>query len=311
MLRDVVRALEPLRGKWEPAYEAHREAVAELRSRDPTYEPRKIETVHLSSGMTVNDRSDPAVDAMLSLHEALFEHEQHWRGDPTLIVPDLTVTAVAHNAVVWGFQHRLHHSGAEAPYARTCAERLAWRGLIGEDAVPVLHRTLAGLLHFLWGQHKITHLENWMLRAHTRVVEIAVRRAGQAPPFAEETKTFLDQLVPPVTPGSKFARARAALKSEPSPSRVEEAVAFIEDAFRRCAADDRYAAADYAAWALGDLIERTGQPRQEAVLVFRSVFDGLDRHEEGWIEPYLVDGFAEVRETGGADLFARWSRENL
>jgi hypothetical protein len=311
VLRHLVRTLEPLRGKWEPAYEAHRDAVAELRSLDPTYEPREVETFRLSSGLTINDRSDPAVDAVMSLQEALFEHERHWRGDPTLIVPDLTVNAVAHNAVVWGFRHRLHHTGVEAPYARSCAERLAWRGLIDEDAVPVLHRVLAGLLHFLWGRHKITHLENWMLRGHTRVVEIAVERARRVPPFAEETSRFFDQLVPSAASGSKYARARAALSSGPSTSRVDEAITFVRQAFRQTAALDRFAAADYGAWVLGDLIERSGQPRQDAVLVFRSVFDGLDDREESWIEPYLTDGFAEIRDIGGADLFARWSRENI
>jgi hypothetical protein len=51
--------------------------------------------------------------------------------------------------------------------------------------------------------------------------------------------------------------------------------------------------------------------RQSEVLALRTLFDRLARHAEGWFSPYLVDGFKTTRETGGMDLFGRWSRSVL
>ena len=189
-LRRAIAALEPLRGVWAVAYEAHRDALAELRSLDTTYQPRELQTFRFESGLTVNDRSDPAVDGLIRMQEALDDHESFWRGEPSLAVPDFDVTSLAHNAVVWGFVHRLYGTGAESAYALACAERLAWRGLLPEEAIPSQHRIWAGLLYFLWGKQHVTHLESWMLRAHTNVLELAVARVGQfwAPPATSPSR---------------------------------------------------------------------------------------------------------------------------
>jgi hypothetical protein len=113
VLRDAVAALEPLCGVWSRAYDAHRDAVVELRSLDPTYRPRELQAFRFESGLTVNDRTNPAVDHLLRLYEAQFEHESLWRGEPALTVPDGDVTSVAHSAVAWGYLHRLYGTGAE------------------------------------------------------------------------------------------------------------------------------------------------------------------------------------------------------
>jgi hypothetical protein len=58
---------------------------------------------------------------------------------------------------------------------------------------------------------------------------------------------------------------------------------------------------------IGDLLERERlASSQAAVLAFRTLLGSLSDHEEGWIMPYLMDGFAEVRETGGMDVLDRW-----
>ena len=106
-------SLAPLRGVWEPAFETHRSVQAELRALDPAYELRTQQSYRFESGMTVNDRSDPAVDAMLGMFEALPEHESYWRGEPILRVPDDDVASIAHNAVVWGYLNRVCDTGAE------------------------------------------------------------------------------------------------------------------------------------------------------------------------------------------------------
>ena len=327
VLRDAVKALEPLRGQWVPAYRAHRDLLRELRSLDPGYRARKLETFKFDSGLTVNDRSHPAVDTILSMYEAQFEHETFWRGEPELIVPDLDIRSIAHNAVVWGYKHRLHGIGAEPAYARACTERLAWRGLLAEDAVPHLHRLWAGILHFLWGQQYVTHLQGWMLRAHTRVLEIAVERAGQywvppesspAFPYASRIATLLDAADTPPDTRSPFARVRAALDASATgaPDPASTTATTIQEAVRHCRATDEYAAADLGAWMYGDLLQRdiaaVAHPgRRQQVLTYRTILDELDSNLEGWIWPYLMEGFAGERETGGMDVLGRWSNEVL
>jgi CHAT domain len=316
-LRRAIAALEPLRGVWSPAYEAHGDAVAELRSLDETYEPRELQTFRFESGLTVNDRSDPAVDALLRIQEALDEQETFWRGDPVLDVPDLDVASIAHNALVWGYLQRLSGTGAESAYALACAERLAWRGLLAKDAVPALHRIWAGLLYFCWGQQHVTHLEDWKLRGHIKLLEIAVARVAEhwtpavvttpALPFVGEIETAFASLEEPAQAGSRFARARAALQDQAASPQADEIATKVEDAVRSCHARDPYAAADLGAWVIGDLLERERlASSQAAVLAFRTLLGSLSDHEEGWIMPYLMDGFAEVRETGGMDVLDRW-----
>lgn len=321
-------ALEPLRGVWGPAYERHRVVAEELDALDPSFTPRTVETYRYDSGLTVNDRSDPAVDAILGMFEAQYEHEAYWRGEPRLANPDGDVEAFAHNAVVWGYLHRLYESGAEAAYAGLLAERMAWRSLVSPASVPVLGRVLAGLLHFLWGQHKIPHLESWMLRAHTNIVALAVQRHSRAPD--DETPAALDTWVAEATElldrveaagagTPSFSGMRAALHapaSTPDPPAAEpddEAVAALID---RCRAESPWTAADLAAWISGEVQHRvaaatSSDARRGAGLRYRSLFDSLVDHEEGRYMPYLVDGFADVRESGGQDLLARWSSRLL
>jgi CHAT domain-containing protein len=249
-LRREVAALAPLRGAWGPAHTSHREARAKLDTLDPTFEPRSLQTFRFKSGMTVNDRSDPVVDRFLRIQEAMDEHEHHWRGEPRLIVPDLDADSLAHNAVVWGFIYDLHGNGAEAAYAWKLAERIAWRGLLPHEATPNTQRILAGLLHFLWGKQRVTHLDSWMAQAHTEVTRIAITRVAMAwqPPesspalaFKHEITGALDRLATPPTSSSHFARARSALVADVSPTApADDAMALVNNAVARCGAIDPF-----------------------------------------------------------------------
>jgi hypothetical protein len=319
--------LEPLRSCWKPAFEAHTRLQRELRELDPTYKARELETVRLPSGMSVNDRSDPAVNAILGLYDTMHEHETFWRGPPRLHHPDLDLPSAAHNAVVWGHLHQLYGSGAEIAYAAQSAQRLAWRGLVPLACVPNLGRILAGLLHFLWGQQGVKHLEHWMEGAHTQVILLVLRNVPQSwlPPatsagaaYARELSAALDQAVA-TAPGSKFARARAALRGggATTGAQVSELANAVGNAIERCRQTDPMAAAELAGWILGDVLQRIDaaenarDARLDAVYIYRSLFDAIEHHEEGWFMPYLMEGFKDVRNTGGRDLFDRWSRSML
>jgi CHAT domain-containing protein len=324
VLARAVAALQPLRGTWEPAFEAHTRLQQELRALDAGYQARELPSLRLPSGMSVNDRSDPAVDAVLRMMDAMHEQEAYWRGAPSLHAPDVDLPSAAHNMVVWGYLQRLYDRGSEAGYALQCAERLVWRGLVPAACVPDLARVLAGLLHFLWGQQRVKHLEHWLLRAQVQVILLALHRLPQAwsPPHAcagavcaRELSARFDQMVDGATE-SKFARARAALRGGVAAqgSRMPELAQWVQDTVQRCRLQDPKAAADLGAWVLGDVMqridaaERAGDRQVETLLAFRSLFDLLVEHEEDWVMPYLMEGFEDVRATGGQDLFDRWSR---
>ena len=74
-----------------------------------------------------------------------------------------------------------------------------------------------------------------------------------------------------------------------------------------------YAAADLAAWVLGDLLCRVSDARKEpehrydVAIGCAGIYDAIEGHQESWFMPYLMEGFDGVRESGGQDLFARWS----
>ena len=55
-----------------------------------------------------------------------------------------------------------------------------WRGAVWcAGCVPNLQRILSGLLHFLWGQHGVKHIDHWMESAHTQIILLALRNVQQ------------------------------------------------------------------------------------------------------------------------------------
>jgi hypothetical protein len=326
-LQAVVAKLDALRGVWEPAHELHRAAQVELRALDPAYAPRTLTSMTTPSGISINDRSIPAVNALLSLAEAQQQHEEHWRGQPVLRAPDLDASSIAHNAVVWGYLNRVYDTGAEAGIGAAFAARAAWRELIHEKSVSHFARIVTGLLCFLWGQQKVTHLEHWMARAHRDIIVIAIDRINrfwttpeQSPALqaSRDITAALDELFVTTGGGSKFARARAAMISpDSSPDRLEQIRAKIDASIVNLHSADPYASADLGAWVLGELLIRASaarsgpEARQDVACASASLYDELRKNEEGWFMPYLLDGFKEARESGGSDLFAQWSEAVL
>jgi hypothetical protein len=327
-LRELVSALDRLRGRWKPAYDAHRKANAELRALDSTYEPRTLPAVRFESGLTVNDRSDPAVAAILDIQAAMDEHEQRRRGEPSLRSPDGTVPDVAWNAVVWGYRSRLFGTGGEAGYAAQLAARLVWRELVPASAEANMRYILGGLLPFLWGQQRVTHLDRWFGQAEAEVVRLAIESVNHqwVPPetspaasLAAEALASLDKALAmgATTGASKYARARAALAgAEPSVVSISRLKELFERLVARCQRDHADASSDLAAWLMGLVADRAnvlagsgGRPDQ--ALALRSISDAFAGHAEGWLMKYLHAGFQTGRSYHAHDLLARWSSAEL
>ena len=98
-------------------------------------------------------------------------------------------------------------------------------------------------------------------------------------------------------PGSKFSRARDALRGgvATTGAQVPELAKSIGEAIERCRQADPVAAAELAAWVLGDVLQRIEAAEAPAmrgwiaVYVYRGLFDEIDEHEEGWFMPYLME----------------------
>jgi len=131
---------------------------------------------------------------------------------------------------------------------------------------------------------------------------------------AREVAAALDLAFAAQASGSQFAQARAALRQEESVTpRLDQMRAAIEASIQRLHAVDPHVAADFGAWVLGELMSRASAAisgpnvQREVALGCTSVYEALEDKQEGWFTPYLMAGFKAVRESGGQDLFARWS----
>jgi hypothetical protein len=338
-LRQAIAVLARLMATWKPAYDKHRQAIADLQALDPTFERRTLTTYRLESGFSVNDRSEPAVAAFLDIDEAMDEHDSRWRGEPELRVPDKTIADAAWNAIVWGYQYRLFDTGAESGYAAQFSARLVWRGLVPAAAEINLRRILSGILSFLWGKQKVTHLNQWFASAQAEVVRLAIENAVRmwTPPelspaaqYAGKAAAMLEEAMAVNGEASPYARARAALAgAKPPAARISEITSAFESLIEGCSRV-RYERADLAAWLIGLVYEKAttqyspmsvgssggeaysgASPGHILVLALETLGDTLSRRAEVWFEPYLYEGFREVRETGGRDLLDKWRAEEL
>lgn len=326
VLARAIAALAPLRGSSPAAWQAFQQLQQELRSLDPAWQPRTLRAVRLESGMTINDRSHPAVDAILRMQEAMDENEQYWRGEPGLRAPDENVQDVAWNAVVWGHRQRLHGTGAEADHAAACADRLVWRGLVPDTVRGPLARILCGVLVFCWGQQRVTHLDFWMARAHADTVRLMVEgvRATWTPPGSSPALALVPELELAIAQatarmeGSKFARARAGLAgAQTTATRIAGLENVMSQAIGHCAGRNPAAAAELAAWCMGAICERIANVARDAQAApdlapaLDALRSRLDDALEGRLAHYLWEGFKPVREQGGVDSLDRWRQSVL
>lgn len=166
-----------------------------------------------------------------------------------------------------------------------------------------------------------------MAEAHTEILRLLIESVAQSwvPPAASqaarsalEIEAAVQQAEAASSTGSKYTQAKAALSgAEIAGARIIRLEKVITEAVKASKAVDRRSSAELAMWCLGFLaeraaaLERHASARQNELLALRTLQGRLAAHAEGWLEPYLFEGFRSVRETGGMDTLARWRHSVL
>jgi hypothetical protein len=284
--------------------------------------PFEVPEVRLSSGMVVNDRSDPAVRAFFRAQHAVDQREVRTTGTLRPRVPEGSLRDVAWNAVVLGQRRRFGGAFACAALCTQLASRAVIAGLIEASLEADARRVLAGVLRYLWPTQRMTHLERdralgqagTVLTALEALSSNEVRTQDQQ---SDTRRSILEASAQVMAMSDdptvdRFARARARLRGEMS--RPDVAVLASELAAFITAAPDRSALrAHRAAWGYGLLLEMayTLRIKGNAVLADRILaeYAELEQHAPQYLWGHLVDGFGEVRGASLDPLIGWRSRE--
>ena len=124
-----------------------RNLLAERQRMDLDFE---VPEVKLASGMTVNDRSDPAVRAVFEIQHALDQQDTRRAGAVQPRLPDESLQDLCWNAVVLGQRNRFPDEFACAAFAGQLAARATASGWIEPTMEADTRCVAAGLLRFLW-----------------------------------------------------------------------------------------------------------------------------------------------------------------
>ena len=312
-LDEAIWALEPLAPLNDIWRNMHVEASAQRQKLDA-----RREVPFIDGPLRVNDTDDPAVQAVLQIQHAIDRGSIREQGSLRIRHPERTLADVAWNAVVIGQQDRFHGEDAQAGCAMQIAGKLEDLSLIDGAAMPDVRRVAIGLLSFLWETQRITHLERERALGQSETLRLMIERVDKA--WDGETRARLQPLTDAVDAlesqapagGNKFQRALEALNAaESTPDAVADLESRIRSTLERCAAISPHAQAEAAAWSIGLLLERAHQclrsqpARATARDQLLQVSSSLSSEMEGWLFPYLMDGYKPVREAT-FDFVQRW-----
>jgi len=304
----AIRALEPvapLSRVWEQALQS---CLAERQRLSVPKEPQFI-----PGPVSVNDMSDPAVQAVFTIQHALDHQNIRRHGKLGVRLPEETLAEVAWNAVVIGQQDRFAARYAQAEFAAALAEKLVGLGLLAPQARPHAARIAAGFLPFLWSTQRITHLDRELAVGQSNALRLVFESilAHWTPPETSPAFSLLAPLPAQIEARlrarqqaglSKYARAlRALTQPEGETEELSSLAGELDPIVNQLAGRSPQALADGAAWILGLLLETSlslstqDEVSREAAADLLRVHAGLDRHAEGWFAHYLFAGFESVR----------------
>jgi hypothetical protein len=285
---------------------------------------KEPEPIILSSGLRVNDQSDPAIRAVFQIQHAVDRDSiRRGRGVSVRRV-EQSLEDVAWNAIVIGQKDRFVDPNAHAEFAIQMAGKLALMGLIPANAELNTRRLILGFLPFLWSTQRITHLEYERATGQAAALRLLLMSAAEQWTPPESSPAFphvsvvanqLEELVSARRRegSSKFAIALRALEGE---SDDDDALAqfgkMASNSIAACSKKADQARSDGAAWVLGLIAERAhelaidrNEVEQETGAVLWQQHDGLLLSAEGWFAYYLFAGYGATP-TARPLVFEKW-----
>jgi hypothetical protein len=283
--------------RWRPILQG---LLARRQTMDLRFE---IPEIKLDSGMTVNDRSDPAIRAVLDVQHAVDQQSTRKGGALRLRLPERSVDDLCWNAVVLGQRGRFPDEFACAGFARLLATRAVGAGWITPEREADWRRVAAGTLRFLWLAQRMTHLERERCLGQSGTLRVAlesVARHAGAEAWQVPLRQQYEQLLTTAggRPEDRFARTRERLgggTSAPTPGSLGAAVAAAIEATER----DDTGRAYRGAWCHGLLLDlayelrlKGNAPLADQVL---AVASPMKRQSERRLMAWLVEGHGALR----------------
>lgn len=277
------------------------------------------ETIRFDSGLTVNDRSDPAVAAIFEIQNALDLRATRRAGALLARLPDLSLDDLAWNSVVIGQRNRFLEAFACAGFAAQIARRACVRGWMDAHAEADFRRVSAGLLHYLWSSQRMTHLDRELAVAQSATLRMAWAALGSAQSSLEadfgdagtDVVKVGEALLAdaPESQGEVYARALQRLRGGSGLVPRTRSVGQSVGALLEGSASGSRARACRAAWGSGYMLELAHQLRKKnrAKAADEVVHEhgSLQRDMESHLMSYLAEGFAT---TGRTDPLLGWTR---
>jgi hypothetical protein len=269
--------------------------------------PEDVPTIKLSSGLTINDQSDPAVRAVLRLTRVVDQDEVRRKGAAQLRLPEQSIADLCWNAIVLGERNRYSDQLSCAAFAQMLISRAVDAKWLTPKQQSTATNVAAGLLYNLWTTQRMTHLGLSLARAQADTLTFALSNKAVRDVHAPQKIATLSSAVltpPDRTDGSRFARARANLESGTAvpgavaanpPAALREAV----ERFVGKAPLNSVSRSGRAAWGAGLLLERARTAllngRQEIGDQLLREFTTLQGRAESNLMPVKMEGFAAAR----------------
>ncbi len=266
------------------------------------------ETIRFDSGLTVNDRSDPAVAAVFEIQNARDLQARRRAGELLARLPDSSLDDLAWNAVVIGQRNRFLEEFACAGFAAQIGRRAAVRGWIEADAEPDFRRIAAGCLHYLWSSQRMTHLDRDLAIAQSATLRIAwatvesPRSKSEADlgdvglEIVKAGETLLADVQE--AQGERYARALQRLRGGSASVARTLSVGQSVRALISGAPSGSRERAYRAVWGSGYMLELAHKLRKKNRAATAddvvSEHDSLQRDMEWHLMPYLAEGFATI-----------------
>ena len=278
---------------------------AELRKR--TLRDRGIEVRHHGPADGTG-----VLDAVMTIKLAT---EQAQEDEMSPVVPrenEEGIHDILWNAVVAGHPNRFEDPSEASAYAGIVARKLVACGSVAQQAAPVAHPMLAGLLWWLWSSQNTSYLEPLLVEGQANTLRVMLDDlAGSNPlegsePWRQELRSFAGDLDTILNALGKVRWEQAHLEI---PKQMTALQAQAEALLARIAEASPGALAGVAAYLTGIVAMKNvftpldGQDDMHKHMT--AILHALSNGNEGRFMQYLEQGFEAIR-TREPDELVRW-----